>query len=881
MQDRERRWTPRTRAVHEQLAVAQAEGREVIVGNPDLPIHEHLPNIVEAIRDNQIVVIEAETGSGKTTQVPQALAAAGYKVEITQPRRLSAHELGARIADELTAAVPGLSRDVVGVLTGHENTLSNSTQITMATEGALLAAKYHSRQALDRPADPNVIMISDEAHEQGIEWEVHMALQLRQIKNDPNARLVVMTATLNKEHFLSRVQEITGVEPHVVSVPGRTYPVERIEEPGLSAAEAALKYQEPGACTLVFQPGLAEILATKRAIQVGMSKDQREHTTIYVIHSQASSPEEISAGCNRVPAPDETKIVIATNAAETGLTVSGIKYVVDDGTARESGLNKRGHEGLHIVHISQKRKTQRGGRAGRERPGFVIDVKPQRPLQYVAFEDREPFDTPEIHRVDLKNAALRFAMLGIDMRELDMVNPPKLSALERAYESLRIMGALDDEGNITDTGVDMSSYPVRAQLKRAITESKKYSREIQVVIAGMAAAVEAGGLPLYNRYASDGWKSLGSETSSDLIRQLELFIEARKLDPRGQNRLGLNPKRISEAEHTYGKILHHLGIDDALLEHPDDEQRDIMRRCIYAGYVERVFRHVGRGAYRLMSEPGMAADTTEFRISDRSVVDSRHAPLVVGEPYTIDRIKKGEIKEVAVIEGVTALPHLRELGDAAVNLANWGKEQVVWTSSGRAKLGRTERIYGQRTGRAHERLGGEDDLKQRIAELINRAYQQPGKAQIELRTIKKRLEELQHLAAGPITMMTQDAMGHLMREAAGRTTEFDIHYFDNELMQLIQEYGISLRTYITEEDELAIIANAPDQMNVNGDMLFIDYRMGVPKVHERDYDLEWAMAQRQDITLPDGRSVKFVYRKREYTILDLKAELVAEAGLQG
>ncbi|NCU37753.1 hypothetical protein EOL96_01675 [Candidatus Saccharibacteria bacterium] len=845
---------------------ARQKGHEINIGNQDLPIAVFADAIIESIKNNQITVVYGETGSGKTTQGPQFAFSVGLTVDQTQPRRSPAHESAKRIQAELSGAIPELHPGVVAVHTGEESTVSPETQITIFTDGMLLAVGYNS--SVNRLTDPKVgnVTIIDEVHEANKNIEVLMGLLMKESMTNPDLRVVLMTATPNKDLLTRRITEITGTTPNVIEVPGRTYPIEYLERPGETSVSAALEVIRPGVGMQIFKPGIGEINDTIRGIKQGLSPDMQHRVRFFKYHSTIPS-RELSEACSYDQGDEGVKIVVGTEAMESGLTVGNIQIVIDDGMSRQVWTDKRGFEGLYLMPISQAQCTQRAGRAGRLSPGTALLVSADNKTPFVPFADRPEHQVAQIQRLDLKKEVLALAVLGIDLLDFEIINKVEKLPIIRAKESLTILGALDDDGLVTEVGIEMNRFPVRTSLMRTIVESKKYSQDIQVMIAAMAGAVDAGGLPLYGPFASRDWRELSSESSSDLLRQLDLFIEAQSMSKFEQQKIGINPKNVSKAQETYEKILYQLGIRDGLLQHPNELQQKEMIECIYAGYVEHIFQRVGRTTFRLLED----TEGVVYKLSDRSVVDPRHPRIVVGQPYVIERTRRGgEKQKVNIIEAVTEVPSIKALGSAAVNLAKWDDETVVWRG-GRAFKKTTQSIRGMNTGIMHESISSGDDVALRSRELIAYVLDHPGPAQQRLRKIKKQTEELNRRSRDGVTVMTHEGLLEFIRMAAGRVTELDANHLDTEIALIIEEHDISLYTYVSEQEVKNIERDSPNEYIVEDHIFEIVYSNGTAMVQH--WSPEQIIGLREDVYLPDGRRVRFVHNKKKLTVTELRDEL--------
>lgn len=865
------------------IAAARETGHEIILGNPELPIAAYLREIGDSIEQNTFTIIISETGSGKTTQVPQVMFGRGKTIDHTQPRRSAAHMMANRIRDELLLSIPGLAPDTVAIHTGEECTIGPNTQITLQTDGTLLAVNYNpERNRLEMPHDGHVTII-DEVHEANKNIEVALALLMQEAQRNPDVRVVLMTATANKDFLVDRISEITNIVPNVIEVPGRTYPLEWIEEPELTAASSAVKYlQQVEDGLIVRVSGIGEIKDVIKEVERTLPKSLAGKVEYFMAHSSMSS-EYLRRAYEYIPPEGRRKLIVGTNILSTSVTIKGITGAIDSGQKRQKHLNKRGYEGLYVVDSPQSDIVQLGGRASRVKPGFAVLTRANERATYVPLADRRQYEVPEILRLELRSELLRLACLGIDLEGLPLINEhqggdstaqadarEKLQASIRAAKhSLYVLGALNDQDNVTPIGIEMNRYPVNAMLKRVIVESLGYSIEVQTQVAAMAAAIENGGLPMYGRFANNDWKEITSEKSSDLLMQLDLFIEALTMSKEEQARMGLNPKSMEAAIKTYEKIIGHLGLErGATLARPNELQREEILKCIYTGYVESIFVRHGHNRYRQIGDE----HNVEFQLSDRSAVDPRAAMCVIGLRYAVERMKRGESKEVSVIESVTVIDSFACLGEAAARMCDMTRETVF--RNGQA-FERTEQfILGRRTGNTTERVATADDMDRMTKSLVEKVLSDPGDAQKELRGIKKRLEQLNHLSQEPVRCMKQTDLIEFVKMAVAQARVPNSHHIDNALRVIIQEHNITIRTYLSEDDERRIIANAPEVIEYNGRTFALDYRMGVPKV--KHFAVDDVSSLTSNIYLPDGREVKFVYSKREYSALDLNALLATQ-----
>mmetsp|Transcript_30645 Transcript_30645/g.46410 ORF Transcript_30645/g.46410 Transcript_30645/m.46410 type:complete len:712 (-) Transcript_30645:300-2435(-) len=462
-----------------------------------LPVYQFKEKLLEAVDQNQIVVVEGETGSGKTTQIPQFLVEAGYAnqgqslVACTQPRRVAATSIAARVAEEMDVE---LGAEVGYTIRFEDVSDPFQTVLKFVTDGMLL------REAMSDPLMTNYsVIVLDEAHERTLATDVIMGLLMEVIpkrkKGSKNGELkvVVMSATLDAEKF----QEYFDNAP-LLKVPGRTFPVEVFytANPERNYVEAAVRTtihihqcEGPGDI-LVFLTGEAEIEQACDQIREqaqGSGKDKPE-LVVYPMYSSLPPQQQrkifSAAPGPRVPGgPPGRKVVVSTNIAETSITIEGIVYVVDPGFSKQKVYNPRIRvESLLVSPISRASARQRAGRAGRTRPGKCFRLYTEESFH----KDLQETTYPEILRSKMSSVVLTLKKLGIDdLVHFDFMDPPAPETLMRALELLNYLGGLDDEGELTELGYQMSDLPLDPQLAKMILVSPDYgcSSEIVSIVA--------------------------------------------------------------------------------------------------------------------------------------------------------------------------------------------------------------------------------------------------------------------------------------------------------------------------------------------------------------------------------------------------------------
>src|ERR1700723_4381598 len=432
--------------------------------DPELPITAQRETILTALADRQVLIVAGDTGSGKSTQLPQYCLELGRgltgMIAHTQPRRLAARALAARVAEELGQSV-GRS---VGFRVRFADQVSEATRLVLLTDGLLLA---------ELASDPSLrrydTIIVDEAHERTLNVDLLLGVLKRLLPRRPELKLIVTSATLDVE----RVSRFFGDAP-IITVSGRSYPIEvryRQSEEGdedpdlpLAVLEA---YQEiatePGEIgngdILVFLPGEREI----RDVGELLERELGTRVEVLSLYSRLSWEQQSKI----FQRGSRQRIVLATNVAETSITVPGIRTVIDSGLARISRYSPRNRlQRLPIEPVSRASADQRKGRCGRLGPGLCLRLYTE-----TDFDARAPFTEPEILRTNLAALLLRLAADGLGEAEnFPFIDPPDPRALSDGYRLLQELQALDAERRITRRGRAMARLPLDPRLARALLE---------------------------------------------------------------------------------------------------------------------------------------------------------------------------------------------------------------------------------------------------------------------------------------------------------------------------------------------------------------------------------------------------------------------------
>jgi pre-mRNA-splicing factor ATP-dependent RNA helicase DHX15/PRP43 len=445
----------------------------LLEGRKKLPAWGHLEEFSSLLRSNQVVIVEGTTGSGKTTQLPQFCVNSGFctdssgttrMVACTQPRRVAAMSVAARVAEEMDVRLG----EEVGYSIRFEECSGPKTVLKFLTDGMLL------REAMnDATLDRYSVIVIDEAHERTLATDVLLGLLKEVLLNRPTLKVVVMSATLDAEKF----QKYFEGAP-LLKIPGRTFPVEIFytPEPERDYLEAAVRTvlqihecEGPGDI-LLFLTGNEEIEDACAKIRSGGEAMSPDKGRLLVLPLYGTLPPSAQTRifCE-APGPSVPggapgrKVVVSTNIAETSLTVDGVVYVVDPGFSKQKVYNPRTRvESLLVSPISRASAAQRSGRAGRTRPGKAFRLYTEKSFQ----KDLQEQTYPEILRSELSSTILTLKKLGIDdLVHFDFMDPPAPDTLMRALEQLNYLGALDDEGDLTPLGRQMSDFPLDPQVR--------------------------------------------------------------------------------------------------------------------------------------------------------------------------------------------------------------------------------------------------------------------------------------------------------------------------------------------------------------------------------------------------------------------------------
>lgn len=513
----------------------------------ELPIDRKIAEILDHVRLHPVVVVRAEPGTGKTTRLPPALVSgvAQKRVVVVEPRRLAAVAAAHRVAAESGEEV-GLT---VGYRVRHDHRGSAATRLWYVTDGILLR---------DLIADPFLegvdVLVLDEFHERRAASDLVLAMALflqRTVR--PELRLVLLSATLDAERLRSRIGAC------VVDCAGQRFPVDTLytgtaRSPWLRqvlfAIGRALAHPAHRGDTLVFLPGMAEIQRVNSALAADAAAKDLEILTLHGALALNEQQRVFDPGPRR-------RVILATNVAESSITVPRVTAVVDSGWAREACFDpSRGLNSLRLVRISQANAEQRRGRAGRVAPGICIRLGTES-----EFRNRRPEPVPEILRVDLSDVVLAVAAWGLGSpEELPWLDGPPPQALQAARNLLLWLGALDEKHGVTPLGRELARWPVEVRLARWLVAAREHSCGEEVAL--LATLVNEGRALFAPKTAVDRDPSAAALGADELWTCAERYCAAADaaFSPEACRRNGLQRAAALRAERTRGELLRLLGL---------------------------------------------------------------------------------------------------------------------------------------------------------------------------------------------------------------------------------------------------------------------------------------------------------------------------------
>ncbi|MEM9414765.1 MAG: ATP-dependent RNA helicase HrpA [Planctomycetota bacterium] len=665
-------------------SVALREKRLAALPRPtlvaDLPITQRADEIAKAIEAHQVVVVAGETGSGKSTQLPKLLLKMGRGVAgligHTQPRRIAARSVAARVSEELGSTLGS----AVGYKVRFNDKTSPTTYIKLMTDGVLLA-----EAARDRFFEQYDTLIIDEAHERSLNIDFILGHLKQILPKRPDLRVVITSATIDTQRFAEHFADVkTGELAPVIEVSGRTYPVEvryrpplvdeetgEAEDVGDALCRAVDELSrdpgdaQPGGDVLVFMPTERDIREACDALEHHLSRGRRA-AEVLPLFGRLSNAEQDRIFSPKAGGP--RRVIVATNVAESSLTVPGIHYVIDTGTARVSRYSPNSKvQRLPIEPVSQASADQRKGRCGRLGPGVCIRL-----FSAEDFAAREAFSTPEILRTSLAAVILQITSLRFGAVErFPFIDPPRGSMIRDGYKTLHELGALDvgQAGSpaMTPIGRSLSRMPVDPRVGRMVLAGKDEGVLEEVLVVAAALEVQdPRERPAEKRGAADTAHEKFTDPRSDFLLYLNLWRfyhqQRRKLSHSklrkccSQNFLNyMRMREWIDVHQQLARLAKDVGLIDKaprgeeLPEEISDSTSDAIHRALLAGLLSNIaqkgdgYDYQGAGGQTLHLWPGSAL----FKAKPKWVVASELVETTRRYARTVGRVQPGMIEPLA------------------------------------------------------------------------------------------------------------------------------------------------------------------------------------------------------------------------------------------
>ncbi|KAL7450794.1 hypothetical protein ACHAWC_002655, partial [Mediolabrus comicus] len=576
-----------------------------------LPAFSVRDSLLQTIRENNIVIVVGETGSGKTTQLTQYLMEEGYTeygiVGCTQPRRVAAMSVAKRVSEEVAAMVkedgkrsPDEERDSLGGTVGYsirfEDQTSDHTLIKYMTDGVLL------RESLRDPdLNKYSAIIMDEAHERSLNTDVLFGVLRKVAGRRSDLKLIVTSATLSADVF----SDFFGGVP-IFRIPGRTFPVETYfsksvqEDYVMAAVKQTLQihYNSPPGDILIFMTGQEDIegCCTVLAEKVTNLGDDSKPLLILPMYSQL--PADLQAKIFDAAPDGVRKCIVSTNVAETSLTVDGIKYVIDSGYCKLKVYNpKIGMDALNVTPVSRANANQRSGRAGRTGPGFCFRLYTDRQFRDELMETA----VPEIQRTNLSNVVLLLKSLGVkNLLDFDFMDPPPEDNIKTSLYQLWMLGALDNTGDLTALGRRMAEFPLDPPLSKMLLfahEHGKCSSEV-LIVASMLSVPSVFFRPKGREEESDSIREKFFVPESDHLTLLNVYLRAKqyKFDAQWCTKHFIHSKGIRKAREVHAQL---VDLMEQQRLHPVScgGGWDVVRKSICSAYFQNSSKIKGIGEY--------------------------------------------------------------------------------------------------------------------------------------------------------------------------------------------------------------------------------------------------------------------------------------------
>lgn len=874
------------------------------LGNKNLPAIKHKNEIIDAVEHNRAIVLGGETGSGKSTQVPQFLYEAGYdKVYVIVPRRVIADGLGERIREELVEQLGEGVGEHVGIVHGERVELHESNRIVIMTadtfNGMLPDIEAQN-------ADKKVVVMADEIHEANLFIEIATGVAATAVQKHDKWRLIAASATHNIETLKEPFKKINGTNGEVplVTIEGRPFKVELQQEPEKTPMQVYATFSEKPDRTMIFTSGKREIDYIIDKTREELESDTLGSSERVIFRKLHGDLTEIELAHIDDPVPEGYKLVIVSSpAGMSGITISGVTHVISDGTINRAELDADGVGGLRRYYLSRAGIIQQIGRAGRDIDGGIgILAKPitiledsmcyrdgetyEPQMPFISFDavkkskhdkhyrlDHEP---AEIYHSNLGRVVLRLAALNRRFGEINdyIPHPVTPTAIIGAEQSLSRLGALDDWDNITDVGRLMNRFPLSPELSRGVAEAYLGNRPLQHLarMAIIAAATEQGGLQDFSKKENRWKRMVRLTTDDDFIAQLDIqmgFMELEKTHGTEHARYAvhendLHPKKMERSRKAARKILsvYKINLDNIVLTMPLPDEEALLRRDFTAGMVDLIYQDAGsRNKKRYVKNIHGDSAATERFIS-RTVADPREGALIAGFPRWFEKeLPRGGTQHNDVVEQVLKV--------AEEDVVHYARQHGILTSRPLAP-----RVVGDKVLEQEQPTFGSIDIGRSIASetreyipeetqkaIVRLALERQGTAQRAYRSLIDELEYYRNIipeeelamyrkSNAPEDITPKDVEA-LLRQFAKETR--DLTYIDRKLAYRMYSKGVGIGRYYEDEARVEMQERSPASVLVGATEYQVFYDKGRPYVKfisREDSDI----ADR-GVQLPDGRQV--------------------------
>ncbi|KAI8011178.1 putative pre-mRNA-splicing factor ATP-dependent RNA helicase DEAH4 [Camellia lanceoleosa] len=654
----------------------------------NLPIIQFEEKIVETVEKNPVVVIIGETGSGKSTQLSQILHRKGYTrsgiIAVTQPRRVAAVSISRRVAQELGVRLG----EEVGYAIRFEDRTSEKTCIKYLIDGVLL------RESLSNPElNQYSVIILDEAHERSLNTDILLGLMKRLIKmRASNLKVLITSATLDGE----KVSRFFSNCP-ILNVPGKLFPVEifyNMERPK-SYLESSLKtaidihVREPEGDVLIFMTGQDDIeKLVKKLEERVQSLEEGSCMDAVILPLHGSLPPELQVRVFSPPPPNCRRFIVATNIAETSLTVDGVVYVIDSGYVKQRQYNpSTGMYSLDVVQISRVQADQRAGRAGRTLPGKCYRLYPS----MVYHEELLDATVPEIQRSSLAGTVLYLKSLDLpdmDILKFDFLDPPSSESLEDALKQLYLIDAIDENGSISSIGRTMAELPLEPSLSRTLMEANEYGCLSQALTVAAMLSAETTLLPGRSKSTEKKRKHDSSDLPNgsgwgDHIQLLQIYelwdqtdydvdwCKDNNLQVRGMKFVRDVRKQLSQIMQKIAKGSLDVRTNERRKESQEDYRN--LRKSLSVGYAnqlaERMIRHNGYRTLGFKPQLVQVHPSSVLRTDEEGMLPNYvvyHELISTSRPF---------MRNVCAVEMPWVMPILKKLEKLNISKLSGGSGQ--------------------------------------------------------------------------------------------------------------------------------------------------------------------------------------------------------------